>query len=202
MMRRMPRWLVIAAVIVLACVGVKFWYDRLCSGDIDISDSAPSKEMLLHIIEHVDELAAQEELFSVTVDRGITTVTYTGNPDYHGAYFCYEEDSHTLLSAPNCEYHTSGQYHRSNHSDFWDVVTPASKINLVFSAYVVPPSCMLVLHQFDAPAVSDAPLREMMSAIESVIGTPDSIDLPHGRSFAFPDFQTFFVQALDKALAL
>ena len=139
---------------------------------IDISDSALSKEMLLHIIEHVDELAAREDLFSVTTDRGITTVTYIGNPDFGWSYFCYEEDSLAILSEPDCQYFASGEYWRSDHSDFWDIVTPASEINLDFSAYDIPPSCMLVLNQFDAPAVSAAPLREMMAAIESVIGTP------------------------------
>lgn len=172
MMRKLPKWLIILVIMVLTCVGVKLWYDQLCSGDIDISHSAPSKEMLLHIIEHVDELAAREDLFSVTTDRGITTVTYIGNPDFGWSYFCYEEDSHTILSAPDCQYYTSGKYWRSDHSEFWDIVTPASEINLEFTVYDDPPSCMLMLNQFDAPAVSDAPLREMMSAIESVIGTP------------------------------
>ena len=172
MMRKLPKWLIILLVMMLACVGLKVGYDHLCSGDIDISHSAPSKEMLLHIIEHVDELAAREDLFSVTTDRGITTVTYIGNPDFGWSYFCYEEDSHTILSAPDCQYYTSGKYWRSDHSEFWDIVTPASEINLEFTVYYDPPSCMLMLNQFDAPAVSDAPLREMMSAIESVIGTP------------------------------
>lgn len=171
-MRRIPKWLIILGVVVLVCTGVKLWYDRLCSGIIDISDSAPSKEMLLHIIDHVDALAAREDLFSVTTDRGITTVTYTGNPDLRRSYFCYEEGSREQLAKPDCKYYTSGEYWRSDHSDFWDIVTPASEINLEFTVFDHPPSCMLMLYQFDAPAISDAPLREMMEAIESVIGAP------------------------------
>lgn len=76
MMKR--TWLILA-VVVLACVGMKLWYDHLCYGEIDISDSAPSKEMLLHIIEHADELAAREDLFTCSTHvAGHTYIDYIG----------------------------------------------------------------------------------------------------------------------------
>ena len=67
--RKFPRWIVVLTVGVLVCAVVKVWYDRLCHGEIDISASAPSKEMLLHIIEHADELAAREDWFDVSTNE-------------------------------------------------------------------------------------------------------------------------------------
>lgn len=162
-MRQIPKWLVIVVVIVLACVGVKLWYDNLCSGDIDISGSAPSKEMLLHIIEHADELAAREDLFTHgTHVSGHTYIAYTGNSDLEDSFLW-------LIDGPDA-YGTYGHYYRRQDPNFFYFPTPWSELNVLFSACA--PGILLVVNDHDAPAISDAPLREMMSAIESVIGTP------------------------------
>lgn len=172
MMRRMPRWLVIVAVIVLACVGVKVWYDGLCSGDIDISDSAPSKEMLLHIIEHVEELAAQPDLFEVDIRNDDILIEYIGNPDYEFANIRFYPNAADRLADPASSLSVSAYYYRNNYSDFWDIILPWSPLNLNFTIVENLSFAWLNIQDDDAPAVSDAPLREMMEAIESVIGVP------------------------------
>lgn len=155
-------WLILAAI-VLACVGIKLWYDHLCYGEIDISDSAPSKAMLLHIIEHVDELAAREDLFTRgTYGPGFPVIYFTGNPEVESS-FLWLNDGQDL-----CE--TYGHYYRWRDPSFFYIPTPWSELQLSF--YACAPGIMLVITDYGAPAVSDAPLREMMSAIESVIGTP------------------------------
>ncbi len=172
--RKFPRWIIVLAVIVLVCAGVKVWYDRLCYGEIDISDSAPSKEMLLHILEHADELAAREDLFSVTVnDANYTTIRYIGNPDLEEALFSFFPSVADRLRKESTMLTVSSYYWRNNLSDFWDIVTPGSQLNLEFHIYEqVMVDFLFAVSDYDASAISDAPLREMMSAIESVIGTP------------------------------
>ena len=170
--RKFPRWIIIAAVLVLACVGVKVWYDRLCYGEIDISDSAPSKEMLLHILEHADELAARPDLFEAEIrDDGIL-IEYIGNPDYEFANIRYFPNAAAALADPSSSLRVRAYYHRNNYSDFWDIVLPWSTLNLNFSIEEGLSYAWLNIQDAGAPAVSDSPLREMMSAIESVIGTP------------------------------
>lgn len=171
--RQFPRWIVITAVIVLICAGVKVWYDRLCYGEIDISDIAPSKEMLLHILEHVDELAARPDLFEVEIrDDDTTLVYYIGNPSYEYANILYFPDAADALADPASSLRVSAHYYRNNYSDFWDIVLPWSTLNLNFSIEEELSYAWLIIQDAGAPAISDAPLREMMSAIESVIGTP------------------------------
>ena len=175
MMRRIPKWLVIVAVIVLACVGVKLWYDNLCSGDIDISGSAPSKEMLLHIIKHVDELAAREDLFTLfDYNDGAKTLWYGDN------YICFTEDAEAYLSNPSAKLSISGRYWRQSHvssslyfyaPDSW--ISPSTPLHVQFSiADEQFNTLVLYVRAEDVSEVSDAPLREMMDAIVSVIGTP------------------------------
>lgn len=173
MMRRIPKWLVIVAVIVLACVGVKLWYDNLCSGDIDISGSAPSKEMLLHIIEHVDELAAREDLFALSTNEyGDTTIRHIDDEDATtDAFMMFGDNSAAALRTGTEEIIScSGSYARMNHSDFVDFPTPWSRIQSSFQ--VCTDSIFFSVVDSDAVDTSDAPLREMMDAIVSVIGTP------------------------------
>jgi len=161
--RKFPRWIIVLAVIVLVCAGVKVWYDRLCYGEIDISDSAPSKEMLLHILEHADELAAREDLFSHgTHVAGHTYIAYIGNPDLENSYIWLNDSSDA--------YGTYAYYRRYRDPNFFNFLTPWSDLEISFSACA--PGILLVINDYDAPVVSDAPLREMMSAIESVIGRP------------------------------
>ena len=157
----------------LVCVGVKVWYDRLCYGKIDISDCAPSKEMLLHILQHTDELAAHSELFGVEVREDDTVfVNYIGNPDYEYANILYNPDAGSALAEPSASLRVSGHYYRSNYSDFWDVVLPWSPLNLNFLIEESRSYAWLNIQDADAPAISAAPLQEMMDAIISVIGTP------------------------------
>ena len=170
--RKFPRWSIVLAVIVLVCAGVKVWYDRLCYGEIDISDSAPSKEMLLHILEHADELAARPDLFEAEIrDDGIL-IEYIGNPDYEFANIRYFPNAAAALADPSSSLRVRAYYHRNNYSDFWDIVLPWSTLNLNFSIEEGLSYAWLNIQDAGAPAVSDSPLREMMSAIESVIGTP------------------------------
>ena len=172
-MRKIPKWLVISAAVVLVCTGVKLWYDRLCSGEIDIADSAPSKEMLLYIIEHVDELAAKPDLFEVEIrDNDTIFVDYIGNPSYEFANILYFPDAADALADPASSLRVSAYYYRNNYSDFWDIVLPWSPLNLTFLIEEELSYAWLNIQDAGAPAISDAPLREMMSAIESVIGTP------------------------------
>ena len=171
-MRRIPRWLVITALIVLICTGAKLWYDRLCYGEIDISDSAPSQEMLLYILEHADELAAREDLFEVDVQGDDIFVSYIGNPAYEYANIRYFPNAADALAAPSSSLRVSAHYYRNNYSDFWDIVLPWSPLNLNFLIEEERSYVWLNIQDAGAPAISDAPLREMMAAIESVIGTP------------------------------
>ena len=162
-MWKIPRWLVITALIVLICTGAKLWYDRLCYGEIDISDSAPSQEMLLYILEHADELAAREDLFECdTYVEGRIIITYTGNPDLENSYLWLIDSSDS--------YGTYGYYRRSRDPNYFYLATPWSELEISFSACA--PGILLVINDYGAPAISDAPLREMMAAIESIIGTP------------------------------
>ena len=170
--RKFPRWIIIAAVLVLACMGVKVWYDRLCYGEIDISDSAPGKEMLLHIIEHADELAARPDLFEVEIRDDGTLIEYIGNPDYEFANIHYFPSAADALADPASTLRVSAYYYRNNYSDFWDIVLPWSTLNLSFLIEEELSYAWLNIQDAGAPAISDAPLREMISAIESVIGTP------------------------------
>lgn len=172
-MRKFPKWLMILLALVLVSVGLKVWHDHLSFGDVDISGSAPSKEMLLHILEHADELAARPELFKVdSLDDGIL-VNYIGNPSYEYANIRYFSDAADALADSASSLKISAHYYRNNYSDFWDVVLPWSQLNLNILIEEQPNSYVwLNIQDFDAPAVSDASLREMMAAIESVIGTP------------------------------
>ena len=172
-MPKPPKWLIILLVVVLICAGMKVWYDHLCSGGIDVSGSAPSKEMLLHIIEHVDELAAYPELFEVEVrDDDTVLVDYIGNPDYEYANILYFPDAADRLAHPASSLKVSAHYYRSNYSDFWDVVLPWSTLHLNFSIVENLSYAWMNIQDAGATAISDAPLREMMDAIVSVIGTP------------------------------
>ena len=164
-------WLILAAI-VLVCVGVKMWYDRLCYGEIDISASAPSKEMLLHILEHADELAAQPDLFEVDIRDDDILIGYIGNPDYEFANIRYFPNAADKMADPASSLRVSAHYYRNNYSDFWDIVLPWSPLNLNFIIEENLSYAWLNIQDDDAPAISDAPLREMMSAIVSVIGTP------------------------------
>lgn len=172
-MQKAPKWLLILAVITVVCTGVKLWYDNLCSGKVDISDSAPSKEMLLHIIEHADELAAREDLFSVSTNEyGDTTIRHI---DYENmttdAYMMFGENSAEALRTGSEDIQSaSGSYTRMNHSDFCDMPTPWSRIQSRF--LICTESIFFAVVDTNAVDTSDAPLRRMMSAIESVIGTP------------------------------
>lgn len=171
--RKFPRWVIVLVVIVLVCAGVKVWYDRLCYGEIDISDSAPSKEMLLHILEHADELAAQPDLFEVDTDEARTIVDYIGNPSYEYATVTYFEDAANALANHTDTLDVSACYYRDNYSDYWDIVLPWSTLNISINVTQFPGYyAYLYIHDSDAETISDAPLREMMSAIESIIGTP------------------------------
>lgn len=171
-MMKKRTWIILA-VIVFACVGAKVWYDRLCYGEIDISDSAPSKEMLLHILEHVDELAARPDLFEVDIrDDDTIFVDYIGNPSYEYASILYFPDAAVALADPASSLRVSAYYYRNNYSDFWDIVLPWSPLNLSFLIEEGLSYAWLNIQDEGASAISDAPLREMMSAIESVIGTP------------------------------
>ena len=173
MMRRTPKWLIVLIVVVLVCTGAKLWYDRLCYGEIDISGSAPSKEMLLHIIEHVDELAARPDLFEVEIrDDDTIFVDYIGNPSYEFANILYFPDAADALADPASSLRVSAHYYRNNYSDFWDIVLPWSPLNLNFIIEENLSYAWLNIQDAGAPAISDAPLREMMEAIESVIGAP------------------------------
>ena len=174
-MRKIPKWLVIMVVIVVACVGAKLWYDHLCYGEIDISDSAPSKEMLLHIIEHVDELAAREDLFTLfDYNDGAKTLWYGDN------YICFTEDAEAYLSNPSAKLSISGRYWRQSHvssslyfyaPDSW--ISPSTPLHVQFTiADEQFNTLILYVRAEDVSEVSDAPLREMMDAIVSVIGTP------------------------------
>ena len=98
---------------------------------------------------------------------------YIGNPDYEFANILYLPDAATTLADPASSLKNSAHYYRNNYSDFWDIVLPWSQLNLSI-LIEEQPGCYVWLNiqDFDAPAVSDAPLREMMAAIESVIGTP------------------------------
>ena len=172
-MRRIPKWVVALVAVALIFTGVKLWYDDLCEGTIDISDSAPSKEMLLHIIEHVDELAAREDLFHVSTNEyGDTTIRHIDYEDMTtDAYMMFGENSAEALRTGTEEIIScSGSYTRMNHSDFIDFPTPFSRIQSSF--LICTDSVLFTVVDSNAADTSDAPLREMMSAIESVIGTP------------------------------
>ena len=66
----------------------------------------------------------------------------------------------------------TGRYQRYEQSDFWDIVTPWSECHMTFAIAPQPVSYFLLLEVENVTEISDAPLREMMSAIERVIGTP------------------------------
>ena len=169
--RKVIGWIVVLTAVVLICAGTKVWYDRLCSGKIDISDSAPDKEMLLHIIEHVDELAAREDLFAVSTNEyGDTTIRHIGRErTTTDAYIMFGENSAEALRTNQEEILTaSGSYTRMNHSDFIDFPTPWSRIQAHF--VIGTKSVFFAVQDTDAADTSDAPLREMMDAVISVIG--------------------------------
>lgn len=171
-MRRTPKWLIVLVAVALVCTGVKLWYDRLCYGEIDISDCAPSKEMLLHILEHADELAACSDLFEVDIRDDDILIEYIGNPDYEFANIRYFPGAADRLAEPASSLRVSAHYHRNHYSDFWDIVLPWSPLNLNFIIEENLSYAWLNIQDAGAPAISDTPLREMLSAIESVIGTP------------------------------
>lgn len=160
-MRKMPKWLVVLAVIVLVCAGVKVWYDRLCYGEIDISGSAPSKEMLLHIAANAKALVSDERFKGELNDDGsvdsirfidtdaLAYLQFTAAPDY---------------------FYASGKYARNAEPDIFLLRLPWSTVDLYFT--ISCPGMLLVVNQYDTKHISDAPLREMMAAIESVIGAP------------------------------
>lgn len=160
-MRRIPKWLIVLTAIVLVCVGVKMWYDRLCYGEIDISGSAPSKEMLLHIAANAKDLLSDERFNGEMNDDGsidiirftdidaLAYLQFSGSPDY---------------------YYAAGKYARNDEPNLFFLRTPWSAVDLYFT--ISAPGMLLVVNQYDSNSISDAPLREMMDAIISVIGTP------------------------------
>lgn len=170
--RTLPRWLLIAILIAAICFGIGVWYDQLCYGEIDTSDSAPSLEMMCHIAEHADKLAAREDLFDVTVnDYGDTSIYYVGDAGQtYCSIFFTPEASERLRNRTDEFIAVSNTYYREDHSVFWDIVTPWSPLNVSF--HFLTKTMSLYVHVSDASDTSDAPLREMMAIIEDVIGTP------------------------------
>lgn len=159
--RKFPRWIVIAVIAVLVCAGTLLAYDRLSVGEIDVSSSAPNEAMLLHIIEHAEELLTDERFTaSMSEDGSIEHIKFTDTDA-----LAYIQFIHTPR-----EYAAFCRYSRRAEPDFFLLCTPWSPVDLYFTFGA--PGILLVVNAYDAPAISDAPLREMMSAIESVIGTP------------------------------
>lgn len=129
--------------------------------------------MLLHIIEHVDELAAQEDLFAVSTNEyGHTSIDYLGNEDFLYANFIYSPESAQDIADSYTTEFVTGSYQRYEHSDFWNIATPWSDCHMTFAIAPQPVSYFLLLQVTNVTDISDALLREMMSAIESVIGAP------------------------------
>lgn len=160
-MQRIPKWLVITVVVVLVCAGAKLWYDRLCHGEINISSSAPGKEMLLHIAANAKDLLSDERFKGELKDDGsVDFIKFTDTDAL--AYLQFSD-------APNY-YYAAGKYARNAEPNFFLLRMPWSTVDLYFT--ISAPGMLLVVNQYDCKNISDAPLREMMDAIVSVIGTP------------------------------
>lgn len=170
--RTLPRWLLITLLIAAICFGIGLWYDQLCYGEIDTSDSAPTLEMLCHIAEHADELAARDDLFDATVnDNGDTQIDYVGDAGQtYCSIFFTPEASARLRNGADEFIAVRNAYYREDHSVFWDIVTPWSPLNVSF--HFLTKTMSLYVHVSDAPDTSDTPLREMMAIIVDIIGTP------------------------------
>lgn len=129
-------------------------------------------DMLLHIVEHADELAAREDLFDVTVnDNGDTMLYYVGDAGrtYCSIFFSPETAGY-LRSGTEEFLAVRSAYYRDDLSGFWDIAAPWSQLNVSFEFLTNTMSFFVSVS--DAPDTSDAPLRNMMSVIENVIGTP------------------------------
>ena len=160
-MRKIPKWLIVLAAVVLVCAGAKLWYDRLCYGEIDISDSAPSKEMLLHIAANAKDLLSDRRFNGEMNDDGsIDIIKFT------------DTDALAYLQFSNAPdyYYAAGKYVRNAEPNLFFLRTPWSAVDLYFT--ISAPGMLLVVNQYDSHSISAAPLREMMDAIVSVIGTP------------------------------
>lgn len=168
--RKFPRWLLITIVAAAVCFAIGLWYDQLCYGEIDISESGPSLEMMCHIAEHVDELAKREDLFDVTVNDSETLLYYAGDQVDYFTIIVSSDTAERLRNGTDDFLIAKGAYWREDHSDFWDIVTPWSSISKSFD--FLTKTMSLNVHESPAPDTSDAPLREAMSIIESIIGTP------------------------------
>ena len=171
--RKVIGWIILLVAVVLVCVGGKMWYDRLCGGTFRMADSMPDTAMLLHILDHRNELAARNDLFRVDRDGETTIVHYVGNPAYEYANIHYYSGAADALTDPAATLEGTARYYRSNLSDFWDIVLPWSTLNLNILISQQPGAyAILNIQDLDAPAVSDAALREMLDAVVSVIGAP------------------------------
>lgn len=174
-MKKLPRWLIYLLIIIPLCIALALLVDHMVRGDIDVSDSAPSEAMMRHIAAHTEELLAHEELFMITPTfYDFRQISYIGNPDIDIACLIVpnpvstENDIYTSFF--QYPYSVESRYIRDMDPNFFYWRTPWSQLRVWVN--VSAPGIWLYIDDFDAPAVSDAALREMLAAIERIIGTP------------------------------
>ena len=161
--RRLPPWM-IGLLIFTIVFAITAWWNSTSHGIIDISESIPSEAMMLHIGNHMDELLSREDLFTpLTGSDGILDgIRYIGNDSIEIACLYLDDE--------NDNYEYIAHYNRQPDPDFFHIRHPWSGVGNYF--IITADGIALTISDYDAKSPSDAPLREMMSVIESVIGTP------------------------------
>jgi len=174
-MKRLPRRLIILLIIVPLCIAIALLVNHLVQGDIDLSASTPSEATMLHIAAHTEELLAHEDLFVITPNYyGCRQISYIGNPDIDIACLFVPNPVATENDIDPSffqhSYSVDARYSHDRDPNFFYWRTPWSRLRVWIN--VSAPGIWLYIDDFDASEVSDAALREMLTAIENIIGTP------------------------------
>ena len=161
--RKSPRWMIILLIFTIV-FAITAWWNSTSYGIIDISESIPSEAMMLHIGNHIDELLSREDLFTpLTGPDGILDgIRYIGSDSIEIACLYLDDE--------NDNYEYIAHYKRQPDPDFFHIRHPWSGVGNHF--IITADGIALAISDYDTESPSDAPLREMMSAVESVIGTP------------------------------
>lgn len=170
-MKKKRRWPVIASVIaalfVLGMAGNIFMLSQHTKGTIELPNSLPSAEMMVHIAANLEQLSGDNGPFSHSADFGIVTALDYADDNGLTIMLTLEADAspeEVLAAEPQWQ----GQY--LVVSDLMAAITGSGRYTLLFVCSQGP--LVLAITQNDAASISTAPLEEAMALIQSVIGTP------------------------------
>ena len=171
MLRKKRRWPVIAGVIgafiIVGIAGNIFIMSQSTQGAIELPAELPSQEMMAHIAAHLEQLIEPNGPFTRSEGFGIVTA------------LDYANDSGLTITinlrsgASPEEFLTAEPKWQGEYLGFSDLLASLSgsgKYTLMFSCSQGP--LVLFITQEDAANVSTTPIKEAMSIIQSVIGTP------------------------------